>query len=436
MIGFARRRPAIELDDLERAARVTLQRLGERAPSGGEGEEGENARGTRVSLRIHPDELAAIGLPRKLVAGDLQRSLDEWAILELPCRTPVDVELVPDPSLGRKDVRVWLADGRERPAPEPEDAEADDALDESAAETAGSDPDRKASGGSGSVVEEGESEGTAQGDPKRDRIGAARRPRTRRRGYSAVATLAPRSNARRTRRNRFVALLAVLIVAVVWYLVGPAMADTYAAPGPAPDVVLADGSPATPEGGVGSWLPWVLGGGVVAAALAGLLALVAGALAALLRRKRSIRSPAAETFPATMAHRAVSEGTRERADAQADTVAMIGDLHQVRDGVGREAQDDALAIEQDLHWIRQKLAAAPAGRLAAERGGEVDALAGVDADQRASEALQALAEGLQELRRRARSVGGETVARELAALRQRADDVRGMVARRPALIID
>ncbi|MDP7111526.1 MAG: hypothetical protein QGH45_06170 [Myxococcota bacterium] len=433
MIGLLRRRPAIELDDLERAARVTLLRLGERAPAGA-GDDGEqNARGTRVSLRLNHESLAAIGLPRTLVAGDLQRSLDEWASLELPSRTPVDVELVPDRSLTPGDVRVWFGDGRPRPAT-PVTAAA------SLLEVEGTGRDEAGDPETGDAVacpEEAEPEVPAGG--KRDRIGATRRPRARKRGYSAMAVLAPRSNARRIRRKRMVVLLAVLVAALCWYLVGPALADTYAAPGPAPDVVLVDGSPATPEGGWGGLWPWLAGAALATAALTGLGLLGMAALGAL-RRQRRVRSPSAETFPPTMAHQAVSEGTRDRADAQADAGAMLTDLRRVRDVADVEGWtgvvDDAMAIEKDLHWIRQKLAFAPAGRLAAARGNAVDVGAVIEADQGAAGALTRLGEELQVLRQRARGASGSSLVVELASLRQRAGDLRGMIARRPAMIID
>jgi hypothetical protein len=434
MIGMRRRNPAIELDDLERAARVTLLRLGERAPEDDDGDQGRIAHGTRVTLRLNPDALAAIGLPRTLVAGDLQRSLEEWAALELPSRTPVDVELVPDRSLARRDVRVWFGEGRPRPVTA--------VTSEESPEPAEADPQAQAEGlekvlsGTGPAEEEDAPEPP---DAKRDRIGAARPSRGRTRGYSAMAVLAPRSNARRIRRRRMMVLLAVLVSALCWYLVGPAMADTYAAPGPAPDVVLADGSPATPGGGWGGWLPWLGGGLLAAAALAGLGLLALAALGAL-RRRRQVRAPSAETFPLTMAHLAVSEGIRERADAQADTGAILTDLRRVRDVADAEgwngAVADTMAIEKDLHWIRQKLAFAPAGRLAAARGNAVDVGAVVEADQGASRALAKLGEELQALRQRARSQAGSALVHELAALRERAGDLRGMVARRPALIID
>jgi len=431
MFGLSRRNPAIELDDLERAARVTLLRLGERRRAGAGG---EGACGTRVTLRMNPASLAAIGLPRSLVAGDLRRSLDQWAAQELPSRTPVDVELVPDRSLAPRDVRVWFGDGRQRPTAAAEvdegseelgavgpvdERESDDALDE---EIAGGDA------GTG-----------APRDRKSGRIGAARPERAHRRGYSVLSVLAPRSNARRVRRRRLAVMLAVLVAALCWYLVGPAMADTYAAPGPAPDVVLLDGSPATSEGGWGSTLPWI---GIVVltvVALAGLGMLALAGLKVLARRRRT-RAPSPAIFPATVAHRIVGEGIRERADAQDDASAILADLRRVRDVAEAEgwegATADAMAIERDLQWVRQKLAFAPAGRLAASRGAAVDTRAVIDADQGVAGALQSLGEQIQALRQRARRLGGSSVVQELAGLRQTAGDLRGMVARRPALIID
>ena len=436
MIGISRRRLAIELDDLERAARVTLLQVGEWKGAG------EAARGTRVCLRVNPDELAAIGLPRSLVAGDLQRSLDEWAARELPTRTPVDVDLVPDRSLKAKDVRVWLGEGRERLVPETEpepvcrttETEPMCRTTETETETE-TEPESEAEPVCRTTEPDSETE--TRSPTKRDRIPSARRSSGRRR----VAGRGSRGSTKRRGRVRLLALLAALLAAVTLYVAGPALADTYAAPGPAPDVVLVDGQPASGADGAGAWWPW-LGAGLLAMALAAGATMAAlAAIGALLRRRRKkVRSPAAESFPPTMAHRVVSEGTRERAEAGTDATAVISDLRQVRDVAVKEGQDDAvhdaLAIEQDLHWIRQRMATAPAGRLAAARGAEADAIAAVDADCKAANALRAVADQVQALRERARAAGGDALALELAALRQRTGNVRGMVARRPALIID
>jgi len=405
---------------------------------------------------VNPDELAAIGLPRSLVAGDLQRSLAEWAARELPTRTPVDVELVPDRALTAKDVRVWLSEGRERPVVVVEDEEGDHDVSDGRsapaaesdlagpAEPAGKVPSNAAvrrsapAADSPEAGDEGESESESDDQPntKRGRIASARRSGGRRR----VAVRGTRSSTSRPGRVRLFALLAALLAAIALYVAGPALADTYAAPGPAPDVVLASGEPVDAEGS-SAWWPWVGAGLLAAALVTGAVLAALAALGALWRRRRrKVRSPAAESFPPTMAHRVVSDGVRERAEAGTDATAVISDLRQVRDAAQKKGQGDAvhdaLAIEQDLHWIRQRMATAPAGRLAAARGAEADAIAAVDADGKAASALRAVADQVEALRQRARAAGGDALALELAALRQRTGNVRGMVARRPALIID
>ena len=393
------RRPGIELDDVERAARLELLRLGERKQGKDDG------RGTRLCVLLNPDDMAEIGLPRWLVEQDLMLSLDRWAEREVPSRRPVNLELDTDPSLGRCKARVWLMPGRARsvrPVP----------VNHAPPQTA--DP----------------------GQGKHDRIARAGNARHPKRGYSAMSTLEARGGQSTRSRTAIAILTIATLIAALLFLAGPALADVHAEPGPAPDVesvekeAVADGTEATE--GSGRWLPAVL---IAALALGG-AAMIYGAYALFTRSK----GRPAESFPDTVGHRVVDEGIHARQQSQADTSVMLDNVRSVRDVARQQdvpdAVDASVKLEQTLQQIRQKIEATPAGRLAASTGREGRLAAAVDNDLDAARALQNLADDLVQLRRQAIENGGGDLAARLTEIQNRADDVRDMLTRRPELIQD
>jgi len=403
------RRPGFELDDLERAARQELLRLGERREGTDQGQ------GTRLCLLLNAEDLAGIGLPRSLVEKDLVLSLDRWAGREVPSRRPINLELAGDPSLKPGGTRVWLMPGRAEPVGTEAEAETE-------AETE-------------TETGTGEAEAAEPVEAKSDRIARAGRSRRPKRGYSAMSTLLTRRASTSRGRTLIAVLVCATLVAAILFLAGPALADVQAQPGPAPDVVAA-GEVATEEAdageGSGLWLPIVL----IGALAVGGLAILAGVFALM---KRSSSRPA-EDFPNTLGHQVVDEGIEARQESQADTAVMLENVRTVRD-VAREANsqpavDASVKLEQSLQRIRQALETMPAGRLAASTGREGRLAAAVDNDIDAAKALQQLADDLVALRHKAVEGGGGDLTERLTELLNRADDVRDLLTRRPQLIQD